>query len=437
MFRKTHLYLTILCAGITASILFVMSFCCLYISERSLYRNQFGAFQNDVITIATALEQQSAISMEWLSKMEARSSNILFVLDNNVPFLYNQLKDLSSDDSALPNDCLNACRSMLADEAVRQSDSPYAFRHVTFPFSQESSGVNYFAGVIEMERDAAPLHVVILSPLEQLEQQIRGQRLRFVFLDLAAAVLLTVFSFLFTGKLLQPIAASQKKQTEFIAAASHELRTPLAVMLSCLECCYQAPADKQAGFLKTIQSEGLRMSSLIDDMLTLSQSDNKCFSLNPGVVELDTLLLNVFEAFEPLAREQSIALSVRLPEESPKPCQVDADRIRQTLFILLHNAVSYTPAGGHITLSLDTAGNAVRIVVADTGIGIAQEDKKKIFERFYRVEKSRSAKGHFGLGLSIAYEIVKLHRGTITVSDNIPKGSVFTIMLPCESQLQR
>ena len=93
MFKKVHLRLTLLCAGITAVIMLVMSLCYLYVSEKGLYRNQFQAFQNDINTISTNLEQQNVISMEWLSKMEAQGNYRFFVLDNGVPFLFNQLND--------------------------------------------------------------------------------------------------------------------------------------------------------------------------------------------------------------------------------------------------------------------------------------------------------------------------------------------------------
>ena len=101
MFRKVHLYLTALCAGITTAIILVMSLLYLYISENELYENQYRSFQNDMNTIATGLEQQSVISMEWLSKMESHGGYTFYALDNGVPFLYNRLTNLS-DDSDLP-----------------------------------------------------------------------------------------------------------------------------------------------------------------------------------------------------------------------------------------------------------------------------------------------------------------------------------------------
>lgn len=174
--------------------------------------------------------------------------------------------------------------------------------------------------------------------------------------------------------------------------------------------------------------EGMRVSSLVGDMLTLSQSDTNRFTIQKKPVELDTLLMNSYEAFVPLAQDKSISLSVELPEDALPPCSADPERISQVISILLHNAISYTPEHGHITLSLMIRRDKFHISVTDNGIGISDEDKKRIFDRFYRAEKSRSTKDHFGLGLSIAYEIIKAHNGSISVTDVEGGGSCFTVV---------
>ncbi len=434
MFRKVHLYLTALCTCITTAILIVMSLLYLYLSEKELYENQYRSFQNDMNTIATSLEQQSVISMEWLSKMESRGGYTFYALDNGIPFLYNRLAAVSdfADTQKLLEDCLAFYQANFAVSlADHDSDSAYnTCYHVEFPFNPTGKKYEYHISVIELNRGTSSLQLLILSPLDFLQKQITKQRVRFFLIDIAAILLLTLFSFFFTGKLLQPVIESRRKQTEFVAAASHELRTPLAVILSAAECCRNADAKRQARFLETIKQEGDILTSLVNDMLTLSASDSQRFSFHPAPVELDTLLINTYEAFEPLAAEKKLTLTVTLPEESLPLCTADADRIVQLLSILLHNALSYTPEGGRIELALSHKKNRFYLTVSDTGIGISAEDKKKIFDRFYRAEKSRSVKGHFGLGLSIAAEIVRLHHGSITVNDRAGGGSVFMIILP-------
>ncbi len=436
MFQKVHLYLTALCAGITAAIMVVMSLLYLYLSEKELYENQYHSFQNDINTIATSLEQQSVISMEWLSKMEARGGYTFYVLDNGIPFLYNQLTNTpdTAETRGLLDACLKTYKNHFAfsyiEEELNSGGRYNTCFHAEFPFNPTGKAHEFYAGVIELGREDSSLQMVVLSPLGFLEAQIFRQRMRFLAIDLAAFLLLTLFSFFFTGRLLKPIAESRKKQTAFVAAASHELRTPLAVILSAAECCRDADRERQIKFLDTIKQEGEVLNSLVNDMLSLSASDSQNLPVHPAPLELDTLLINAYEAFEPLAAEKKLTLTISLPENPLPPCTADKERIFQLLSILLHNALSYTPAGGRIDLSLGRRKNRFYLSVADTGIGISQEDRKKIFDRFYRAEKSRSAKGHFGLGLSVASEIVKLHRGAINVESRPGEGSTFTVILP-------
>lgn len=430
MFKKVHMRLTLLCTGITTMIMIIMSCSYLYVSEKNLYRNQMYSFRNDMNTISTNLEQQSVISMEWLSKMESQGNYTFFLLDNGIPFLYNTL-DSSAEKQVLLEECLNQYhRTIIIDAASSSSLSPYASYHTESEFISPSLGKKYFYSVLILGRNSSNLQVIVLSSLDKLEIQIRQQRYLFVFIDLITILLLAVFSWIFTGVLLKPVMENQKKQVQFVSSASHELRTPLAVILSSAECCQEADPDKKSGFLNTIISEGMRMKSLIDDMLTLSSSDNHRFSIEPVPTEMDTLVMNSYEAFDPLAKEKQLSLLIELPEGSLPLCNCDKNRISQVISILLHNAISYTPASGTVKLSLSYRRERFFISVSDNGIGISDEDKKKIFDRFYRAEKARNTKGHFGLGLSIANEIVRSHYGNLSVKDSPEGGAAFTMELP-------
>lgn len=432
MFEKVHLKLTLLCACITAVIMIVMSLCYLYVSETGLYKNQFQSFKNDINTITANLDGQTVITMEWLSKMEAQGNYTFFLLDNGVPFLYNTLNGLeeASEKEHLLEESINAYHERYRIETIGDSLSPYTSYHQEYEFTSSLNKEDYFSSYILSKRGAAELEIIVLYPLHSLKGQVLYQRILFLLIDITAILLLTVFSWFFTGSLLRPIAENQRKQTEFVAAASHELRTPLAVILSCAEYYFTAAPNQKDGLIHTIRQEGVRMSGLINDMLTLSQSDRALFTIDLRPVELDTLLIGAYEAFYPLAKEKQIILHPELPESTLPHCMADPDRISQVIAILLHNAISYTPARGNISLALSYERNSFSISVKDDGIGISDADKKRIFDRFYRVEKARSSKEHFGLGLSIAYEIIKAHRGTIRVNDAEGGGSIFTVTLP-------
>lgn len=439
MFQKAHLHFTLLYAGSTIAIVVVVSLLYLHVSETNLHESRFRSFQNDASTVAASIESSPSISLQWLKRIETQNEYRIFVIDNGIPFLYNRLTGYTdSFGQSLAEECLDVYHSIMetapSDDFALLSDGS-AFSgiwHSEFTFHSSAADEDYHASLIDIENGHALSQIIILSPLTALHAQILRQRFLFLGIDLAAAILLYAFSWFFTGKLLTPLRENQKAQLQFIAAASHELRTPLSVILASSACCENASAQEQKGFFQTIRKEGRRMNGLIDDMLTLAHSGSGRFHIDRKPAQLDTLCLNAYEAFEPLCRGRSLTLSLTLPDAPLSRCNCDEERIAQVLSILLHNAVSYTPEGGRIALSLTstTDNSRFEIIVADTGIGIRDEDKKHIFERFYRTEKSRSTKGHFGLGLSIANEIIRAHHGKITVQDNPSGGTVFVVRLP-------
>lgn len=436
MFRKAHCLFTILCAGTTTAIMVLMSLLYLSVSESSLRSSHFTSFKNDINTIISVLEQSTDVSIQWLSGLEARNAYIIYVIDNNKPFLYNTLKNNLSEpysqslllESRQAHDAIYAVES-----AVSLDNTWFGISHIEYEFTSLATGEDYYSSLIDIERGNIHSQIVILNPLSHLQEQIAHQRILFLLLDFIAFLAFSSFSWFFTGKLLKPLQKNHEKQMQFIASASHELRTPLSVILATNECCLTASAEEQTGFFYTIRKEGKRMNNLIDDMLTLAHSDTNHFMIKRGQTELDTLCTNAYEAFEPLCRQKNLSLSLTMPETPLPRCVCDPDRIAQVLSILLHNAVSYTPEGGRIGLSLSwnqDRKNIFEITVSDTGIGISDSDKQHVFNRFYRAEKSRSSKGHFGLGLSIAYEIVNAHHGKISVQDNPSGGSIFIVRLP-------
>ena len=173
----------------------------------------------------------------------------------------------------------------------------------------------------------------------------------------------------------------------------------------------------------------MRRSKLIDDMLLLTTADTGGWSIKAAPVEPDTLLLNLYEAFLPVAAEKNIALSITLPEEAVPTITGDKERITQVLSILLHNALSYTPQKGSVRLILACHGKNICFSVEDNGPGIPDKEKPLIFQRFYRADPSRRDREHFGLGLCVAQEIVQLHRGRLWVEDNPGGGARFRMII--------
>ena len=272
--------------------------------------------------------------------------------------------------------------------------------------------------------------MIILYPLNSMEHDLRMQRLIFFGTAFLAILALSIFSWFFIGKMIAPLEENRQAQTEFIAAASHELRSPLAVILSGISAMKKAEPAEQSRFLSVIEKEGTRMSLLVNDMLSLSNADNHSWKMHPVPCELDTLVLDTYEKYEALMQEHHMNFSVELPDEELPLCSCDPERISQVLGILLDNAISYVPEHGKIQLTLTQNSRGFCLAVIDNGPGIPDSAKTSVFRRFYRADSARNNRQHFGLGLCIAYEIITLHQGMITVKDTPGGGSTFVISLP-------
>lgn len=217
-------------------------------------------------------------------------------------------------------------------------------------------------------------------------------------------------------------------QRRFLADVSHELRTPLTTILGNLDLMRKmGQLDTES--LDAISSETQRMKRLVQDILVLTQAESGRLPLARSEVELDTLVLEVFQQSKVLAQER---VEVRLGQEDQARVLGDRDRLKQVLLNLASNAIEYTPQGGTVTLGLACVGDWARVTVSDTGPGIPQEELPHIFERFYRVDRSRkrTGAGGAGLGLSIAYWITRSHDGRLEVASEVGRGTTFSVWLP-------
>lgn len=255
-------------------------------------------------------------------------------------------------------------------------------------------------------------------------------------LFIGVAVLLSHFM---SKRALVPIQEAYNRQREFVANASHELRTPLSVIFSSVEALEMDDELKTSEFsqkvLHRLRDEVKRMTKLINDLLTLARSDSEHAFLE--IVKEPFDFRPHAERTLQLLQELADKKEIRLHFASPKSVVIngDADKLTQLLYILLDNAIKYTPNSGHVSLSLRVEPykqqHILVISVKDTGIGISQEEIGRIFDRFYRADKARTRQhGGHGLGLSIAKWIVDAHQGTIHVQSEVGKGTEFIVRIP-------
>ncbi len=226
---------------------------------------------------------------------------------------------------------------------------------------------------------------------------------------------------------------NEEMRKEFVANVSHELRTPLTNVRSYAETIRDTddiPQDMENNFLDIIISETDRMTRIVQDLLTLSRLDS-------GRAEIKMTRFSLFDAIESVCRAVELEAQrrghtlARLYGDTLPMIMGDRNRLEQVMMNVVGNSIKYTPDGGAITVDAGVRGRNVWIEVSDTGIGIPQKDRERIFDRFYRVDKARSREsGGTGLGLSIAREIVLRHHGTIALASHDGPGTTVRIVLP-------
>lgn len=248
---------------------------------------------------------------------------------------------------------------------------------------------------------------------------------------LVIVILGYISSFFIMKNSTRPLQEFVDKQLAFVSDASHELRTPLAIVQSKIENILANPdqsvydvSEDLAVSLKELS----RLNKLTTELLALARNDQNRQVYNFEKVNLNIVLSEVLDPFIEIAEFENRKLSYTAEDVD---VTIDKDKIRELMIILLDNAMKYTSSGDSINVSLKLISGEAVIEVSDTGIGISDVTKEKIFERFYREDKTRSREtGGNGLGLSIAKNIVKDMKGKISVDHNSPKGTKFIIVFP-------
>ena len=235
------------------------------------------------------------------------------------------------------------------------------------------------------------------------------------------------------NEMIRRVQESQQSQRDFLANATHELKTPLTSIQgfaqAIIDGTVSAPeALHQAASI--IFNEADRMHRIVIDLLSLARLEAGTAELNKDPIDLGQLLHIVADSFAIQTQQANISLQEDLAKSAV--CAGDADRLSQVFANLLDNAIKFTSSGGVVALSLDSTDGVAQVQVSDTGIGIAPEDQKRVFERFFQADRSRHGGGRrgAGLGLAIARQIVLAHGGQIWVASTPGKGATFTITLP-------
>ena len=275
-------------------------------------------------------------------------------------------------------------------------------------------------------------HLSLIYRQQSLFDILTKQAFLYVSLWFLSLIAVSIMSHFLIKKALEPTEVMLKSQKDFIASASHELKSPLAVILANAEKLEQLQID-HTEFRKSVNildNECMRMSKLVKDMLLLASSDAKSWTLCKNIIDIDTLLISLYEAYEPICIRKKIRLRLEISESSyPKFC-ADGERLFQILSIFMDNAIHHSINNEQIEIKTAVTAKHITFFVTDHGRGIPEDVKPYIFNRFYCADESRTDKSNFGLGLSIADELAKMMNGKVGCKDTDGGGATFFVTLP-------
>jgi len=224
---------------------------------------------------------------------------------------------------------------------------------------------------------------------------------------------------------------------EFVSTVSHELRTPLSIIQSAIRLVLdEIPGkivDKQREVLTTAIESVKWLTKIVNFLLTISKIESGKMDLQKIVVDICKLIEDIVSEYKPLAQERALSLDCELPEQNINIC-LDPDKIRQVLINLISNSIKFTPEGGQVRVACTMKDEEVQFSVQDSGVGIAKEDMRRLFDKFTQFNrKPGSEEKGTGLGLAIVKKLVEMHNGRIDVESAIDQGTTFTISLPLTS----
>lgn len=419
---------TIICLLLTGLVVGVMALVTLAMAEKQIRDNNQAGFQTTLQTITNNLQLSNGIRDIWLSQLEVSGKYIIQISDRDRPLFFGGAWQPSTERETL----LTRAQTLAVQQhGVSIAARPSSSIHTTDALFllHGDNGDTYQAYVAALPTSRGWFGLTVLRDLSPQFTELWRLRAIYAVITFSAILALGFICWHLSGRVTEPVRRSIEQQVAFVAACSHELRGPLTTIKASLAALDISPTSAEQ-LLDTVGNEVGRLTRLVDDLLMLANSDAATWSMRATSIDLDTLLIEMVEQMRPIAAASNHALRLSLPKEVMPMIWADKDRLIQIIAILLNNATEYSTPGLPIEIRAEVGRYWVSIAAIDHGPGIAATAKGKLFDRFYRVDQSRSDKHHFGLGLSIAKELALLHNGSLTLSDTPGGGSTFTLKLP-------
>ena len=331
---------------------------------------------------------------------------------------------------------IDTSKNLIAVAGVSVEELPQSIQTQGWQTLKNSRGIRYSQKSLPLHTQNNQLwgYIQVGRSLNELDNRLRAFKLILAFGVPTTILLVGGSSWWLAGLAMRPINRSYKQMQQFTSDVSHELRTPLAAVNAKVETVLDSShiSEQQArDVLESVKRQNFRLAELVQDLLLLSRLEQKTLRTQKQPCCLNTLIEDLIEEFSALANASSLQLDYSILSPIPLYVMGDEDQLLRLFSNLIANAIQYSPAGGNINLVLKKNNGDAVIEVIDTGIGISPQEQEVIFDRFYRVNSSRSRRsGGSGLGLAIAQVIAQAHGGKILVKSQLDKGSTFSVRLP-------
>ena len=423
LFQKLHLFFVMTIMVIVTGVIGLSFSNHLNASEAA----EVTFLQRMTVLIVNQLEEEGANAKEVLSAYEKDMSVSSKLTDAYGELLYESRTGLEDIEGQLNNVGMQIV-TYSAEEEGNQAKLPAVEGMV------EMKGNHYERYLINLahftSEDDTNNSLTLVYEQTPIFQMFLEQLPMYLAIWIVTLLCVSLVSRFLLKKALEPTERVMQSQKEFVASASHELKAPLAVIVANVENMqHEAQNEGLQGNLKVIDSECMRMSRLIKDMLLLASSDAEKWTIHTSEVNVDTLLISLYEAYEPRCMKKKIKLTLDLGEELFPVIMTDKERLFQLLSIYLDNALHYSPEGKEIQIRVDMSSKELTFWIVDHGIGVEEKAKPFIFDRFYCADQSHTDKSHFGLGLSIAKELARMLQGKIGMEDTPGGGASFFFTL--------
>lgn len=434
MLHKLKLHLIIIYSVSTGLILVAAMVVTYLLNVSEVQKHSMESFLLNADALANQLQSNNMLNLSDLAVMEVTNQMIIQIEDNGIPTSFTGAYKSKTD------------RAILIEKAQYGAmlEGINAHRSTNYSRIQRSSvmkivgDVNetYYGCVIVIPMDSSVRSLTLLYTLYN-NFPMSANTLVYIGITVIGIVFLVGISYILIGKTLKPVIKNKEKQQEFIASASHELRSPLAYIqtatgtltTACIPYLSAEAKQTVLEYIKNTNEECSRMSNLIEDMLLLACADNRSWSVMIKLVDGDTFFIESYEVLNRIGSLHKHPLELKLPDSLFGELPLDSQRIFQIMQILINNAISYTPEHSIITIAPYIRKKQLYIDIIDHGMGIPDSEKEKVFDRYYRHDKARTDKNHYGLGLSIAKELVQLHFGKLTLLDTDGGGCTFRIRI--------